>query len=293
MATENKYVNLASKSATFDSMMKNGFGIVTVMNAKVYNSQYSGTEDTKLEPNNVIGLYTGKPLCTLKTLKVANVTQEGPNKTITGGQYSNPLIKFGKSARLEMQDALGNADAIEALGGATIGYASNDISTISALHFGEEFSGPKAIIGESFFIDQSTGRQIPVKIIFYNFLPDSIFNLTQDAEGDATVFDLNGDLMTTTVKLADFSGNTIESGLFYSIVSGEEKDYVNPYVEITGGTQATPAKTVKAKTGYDVTVDGASVGTDGATIANGAAARVVAKVKGTTTVVYDVVIENY
>lgn len=281
MATENKYVNLSSKTADFDSMMSNGFGIVTVMNAKVYNSQYSGTEDTKLTPKEVIEKYAGEEICELKTLKVANVTQEGPNKTVTGGQYSNPLIKFGKSARLEMQDALGNAQAIEALGGATIGYQA-DKSTISALHFGEEFSGPKTIIGDSFFIDQKSGRQIPVNIIFYNFLPDSIFNLTQDAEGDATVFDMNGDLMTTTVELEDFAGNKINSGLFYSIVAKEAQ--VNAFTTKVG----TDGKmTITAESGYTVTVDGS----DSLEIAKDTAARVVAK-KGTT-VVYDKVIKNY
>lgn len=281
MATENKYVNLSSKTADFDSMMRKGFGIVTVMNAKVYNSQYSGTEDTKLTPKQVIEKYTGEGICTLKTLKVANVTQEGPSKTVTGGQYSNPLIKFGKSARLEMQDALGNAKAIEALGGATIGYQA-DKSTISALHFGEEFSGPKTIIGDSFFIDQTTGRQIPVNIIFYNFLPDSIFNLTQDAEGDATVFDMNGDLMTTTVELEDFAGNKINSGLFYSIVAKEDQ------VEAFKTKVGTDGKmTLTAESGYTVTVDGS----DTLEIAKDTAARVVAK-KGTI-VVYDKVIKNY
>ena len=281
MATENKYVNLASKSATFDSMMSNGFGIVTVMNAKVYNSQYSGTEDTKLTPKQVIEKYTGEGICKLDTLKIANVTQEGPTKTVTGGQFSNPLIKFGKSARLEMQDALGKAEAIEALGGATIGYQA-DKSTISALHFGEEFSGPKTIIGDSFFIDQTTGRQIPVNIIFYNFLPDSIFNLTQDAEGDATVFDMNGDLMTTTVELEDFAGNKINSGLFYSIVAKEDQ------VEAFKTKVGTDGKmTLTAESGYTVTVDGS----DTLEIAKDTAARVVAK-KGTT-VVYDKVIKNY
>lgn len=282
MATENKYVNLSSKTADFDSMMSNGFGIVTVMNAKVYNSQYSGTEETKLTPKQVIEKYTGEGICTLKTLKVANVTQEGPNKTVTGGQYSNPLIKFGKSARLEMQDALGNAKAIEALGGATIGYQA-DKSTISALHFGEEFSGPKTIIGDSFFIDQTTGRQIPVNIIFYNFLPDSIFNLTQDAEGDATVFDMNGDLMTTTVELEDFAGNKINSGLFYSIVAKEDQ------VEAFKTKVGTDGKmTITAESGYTVTVDGDDKTLE---IAKDTAARVVATKDNV--VVYDKVIKNY
>lgn len=225
MSTENKYIKRSDTSATFAGMMTNGFGIVTVMNASVYDVAYTGFNDTTgkeelKDPKTILALYDEKTaICTLKTLKVANVTQEGPTKTVTGGQYSNPLIKFGKSARLEMQDALGNAKAIEALGGATIGYSASTgaEAEISALHFSEEFAGPKTIIGDSFFIDQKTGRQIPVKIIFYQFLPDSIFNLTQDAEGDATVFDMNGDLLTTNVELMN-GEDKVRLGLFYSIV---------------------------------------------------------------------------
>ena len=222
MSTENRFIVRDTDTGTFHGMMDKGFGIVTVMNARVYNPmEFSHTNLNT--PKEIIEWYDNKQfLCELKTLKVANVTQEGPNKTVTGGQYSNPLIKFGKSARLEMQDALGNAKAIEALGGATVGYADSNKTIISALHFSEEFAGPKTIIGESFFIDQKSGKQVPVKIIFYQFLPDSIFNLIQDAEGDATVFDMNGDLLTTDVKLYTDEDNYVKLGLFYSIVEPEE-----------------------------------------------------------------------
>lgn len=228
---ENNVVKTSGSTRGFADMMTDGFGIVTVMNAKVYDvmDDISSTDPTKAKtPNDIIAAYEDKDgeakdkyICEIKTLKVANVTQEGPNKTVSGGQYSNPLIKFGKSARLEMQDALGTADVIEALGGGTIGYAE-DGSTINAIHFSEQFAGPKTIIGDSFFIDQKSGKQVKVKIIFYQFLPDSIFNLTQDAEGDATVFDLNGDLLTTDVKLTDKDGKNFTLGLFYSIVNPEE-----------------------------------------------------------------------
>lgn len=230
MAIDNKYINRDATTGSFNGMMKNGFGIVTVMNAKVYNPIEFSHTDLKT-PQDIIDSYTEQPLCELKTLKVANVTQEGPSKTVTGGQYSNPLIKFGKSARLEMQDALGSADAIEALGGATIGYADSTKTVIGALHFSEEFTGPKTIIGDSFFIDQQSGKQVPVKIIFYQFLPDSIFNLTQDAEGDATVFDMNGDLLTTDVKLFTDEDNYVKLGLFYSIVEPKEGSNVTITVD--------------------------------------------------------------
>lgn len=213
---------LGGGDANFQGMMKNGFGIVTVMNALVFNAPEA--EVLKgMTAYDVVENYTeDKAICKLDTLKVANVTQEGPSKTVTGGQYSNPLIKFGKSARLEMQDALGNAEAIESLCGGIQEW--NDNSALVGLHFGEDFVGPKMIIGDSFFIDRKSGQQVKVKIVFYQFLPDSIFNLTQDAEGDATVFDMNGDLLTTVISM----GTAGTHGVFYSIVDPNEAGETKP-----------------------------------------------------------------
>ena len=198
-------------TTTFSTMLDR-FAIVTVMNAKVYKNvstlkNEQGEYRTPAEFLAEVEKQESTPICTLDTLKIANVTMEGPSKTVTGGQYSNPLVKFGKSCRLEMQDALGNKEAIKALCGGLVDTQGK------ALSFGENFEGPKTIIGESFFIDQPSGQQVKVKIIFYSFLPDSLFNLTQDAEGDATVFDMNGDLMTTLVNI-----DGTPTGVFYSIV---------------------------------------------------------------------------
>lgn len=217
--------NLGKGSANFAGMMENGFGIVTVMNAKVYPALEAAdyAEKTAYDIVTTYNVDNHEDLiCKIDTLKIANVTQEGPTKIVTGGQYSNPLIKFGKSARLEMQDALGRSEAIEALCGGiqewnTTGEGEAE-TTITGLHFGEDFTGPKMIIGDSFFIDRKSGQQVKVVIAFYQFLPDSIFNLTQDAEGDATVFDMNGDLLTTEIKVGDNNGEPILHGVFYSIV---------------------------------------------------------------------------
>jgi hypothetical protein len=166
------------------------------------------------------------PICELKTLKIANVTIEGPDKTITGGRYNNPLIKYGKSARLEMQDALGHADVIDRLCGGIAESEDEDDwqETVHALHFGEDFNSTLTIVGDTFFIDAATGQQVQAKILFYQFAPDAIFNLTQDAEGDATVFDMNGDLLTTEIGIAD-NGlaldqpmEVISHGVFYTIL---------------------------------------------------------------------------
>ena len=214
--------HLGKGSANFAGMMENGFGIVTVMNAKVYpaleTSEYAEKTAYDIVKEYNVENHTDL-ICKIDTLKIANVTQEGPTKTISGGQYSNPLIKFGKSARLEMQDALGRSEAIEALcGGIQEWDTEIKADNLTGLHFGEDFTGPKMIIGDSFFIDRKSGQQVKVIIAFYQFLPDSIFNLTQDAEGDATVFDMNGDLLTTEIKVGDNNGAPILHGVFYSIV---------------------------------------------------------------------------
>lgn len=222
-----RYSRLGTSKASFDSMIRR-FGVVTVMNAKVYDVVYNGT--TPATVDQILAMYPEeKVLATLDTLKIANVSQDGPDKTVTGGQYSNPLIKFGKSARLEMQDALGNNEALDALCGTVSEYKTKAaaeggaLSDRIALHVGEQFAGPKCIIGDSFFIEQKSGAQVPVKIIFYQFLPDSLFNLTQDSEGDATVFDMNGDLMTTVVQVGGKeAGQLINAGVFYSIVDATD-----------------------------------------------------------------------
>jgi hypothetical protein len=270
---------LGGNNASFDSMMRNGFGVVTVMNAKVYDAP----EASVLKGLTAYGVYNQYknvlPLCEIDTFKVANVTQEGPSKTVTGGQYSNPLIKFGKSARLEMQDALGRATAIDALCG---GIVETENDEITGLHFGEDFVGPKMIIGDSFFIDRKSGQQVKVKIIFYQFLPDSIFNLTQDAEGDATVFDMNGDLLTTEILVGQKVGDEKPHGVFYSIIDPEEVASEGKYFTITVDA-SNGTMTLAAEEGYTI---------NPTTIASGAVARVQVT-DADDVVVYDEVIKNY
>lgn len=262
----NRYSRLGTSNATFDSMIQR-FGVVTVMNAKVYDVVYNGT--TPVTVDEILAMYPEEnALATLDTLKIANASQDGPDKTVTGGQYSNPLIKFGKSARLEMQDALGNNEALDALCGTISEYNSKGFTGRIALHVGEQFAGPKCIIGDSFFIEQKSGAQVPVKIIFYQFLPDSLFNLTQDSEGDATVFDMNGDLMTTVIKVGNNEGELIKTGVFYSIVDGGS---VEPLYSIAEDGKIT------IKSGYTATLDGSAVTSGTTEIAVGQAGRLIIK----------------
>ena len=261
MGTSNlKVTRLGGGNADFQQMIQR-FGVVTVMNARVYEplpleatSTVQDAYDALLAPeiiskfcsvgasgNLVFNDYnaaTRPLLARLDTLKIANANQEGPSKTITGGQYANPLIKFGKTMTLEMQDALGDARALDALNG-TVSEASQqagtppagstpgtpgtvDYTKVYALHVTTDFQGPKLIIGDTFFIDQKTGQQVKALIAFYQFVPDSIFNLQQDAEGDATVFDMNGSLLATDILVHNTFGKEVTHGVFYSIVDPED-----------------------------------------------------------------------
>ena len=211
------YTRLTEAQASFDEMIQR-FGVVTVMDKYTADQICNILAEEAKKTTDHDAAY----LCKLDTLKTSNITEEGPTKTVTGGQNSSPLLKFGKTARLEMQDALGNAEALEALGGMTIEYEAksepNVLSSRFAVHASDTYGGPKTLLGTSFFINQKNGAQVPVEILIYQFLPDSIFNLSQDAEGDATVFDINGDLISTKVALGDNSGNPIKKNLFYSIL---------------------------------------------------------------------------
>ena len=276
-----RYSRLGASNATFNSMIQR-FGVVTVMNAKVYDVVYNGT--TPATVDEILAMYPEeKALATLDTLKIANVSQDGPDKTVTGGQYSNPLIKFGKSARLEMQDALGNNEALDALCGTVSEYREQTLDTRIALHVGEQFAGPKCIIGDSFFIEQKSGAQVPVKIIFYQFLPDSLFNLTQDSEGDATVFDMNGDLMTTVINVGDKNGESINAGVFYSIV-----DAKNTAAELYS---IDPEGKITIKENYSATLDGDPVNSGNTTIPANQAGRLIIKDKDQK-VVLSVIVER-
>lgn len=253
MSTLLSSTGVNTATITFDTMVQNGFGIVTVMNARVFKEPIetllattTGEGDSAvttkadlstMKAHDIVkGLRDVADYVKLDTLKIANINQEGPSKTITGGQTGSALLKYGKTATIEIQDALGRAEALELLGGATIEtFTANTTEGITeghtkVIHFGDQFGGPKPILGESFFIDQQSGKQVKVYILIYEMLPDSIFNLTQDAEGDATVFDMNGSLNSKEICIGtdNTTANDTTMNVFYSILPqlkyGEEEE---------------------------------------------------------------------
>ena len=57
---------------------------------------------------------------TIDSLRISNLTQEGPTKTIKGGLYANTQMRYGKTVRLEMEDVVGRIDVLQHLMGANI-----------------------------------------------------------------------------------------------------------------------------------------------------------------------------
>ena len=198
-------------------------GVVTVMNAAVFNSEaldfstYNNPEEAyvKVDSANSILSY-------IDHFKTANLNASGPTITITGGQDVNPLIKFGKTMRCEMQMALCQIDALQALGGVETNSANNGKYTSYTVT--NKFPGPVTIVGDTFVVDQKSGDEVPVKILIYKFLPDGVFNLTQDAS-NATTFDLNGDVLG--VRFGGAGNNAYHGTNFYSIIDGAASTTIN------------------------------------------------------------------
>ena len=184
---------------TYDiTAMLRRFGVVTVMDVQGYEAKLfaaetdvTGVDGAKYAIGEWDAVNTLKEtaLFHLDTLKIANINQEGPTKTITGGQNADTLLKYGKTVTIEMQEALGKYDVLEHIYGVNTA-ANKQISAIT-----DRFPQEITLVGTTFVIDQKTGAKQPVKIVIPRFLGDGIFNLTQDAEGDATVFDLNGNVL--------------------------------------------------------------------------------------------------
>lgn len=164
------------------------FGVVTVMDVDVYNAcrDVEGEWDAK-------ATFAASKLFSLKTLKIANINTEGPTKQATGGQNADVLLKYGKTFTIEMQDALGSYDVLEHVYGANSN--GSDIVAANIVTITDRFPGELTLVGKTFVIDKATGAKQPMYIVIPFYLGDGIFNLTQDAEGDVSVFDMNGNIL--------------------------------------------------------------------------------------------------
>ena len=183
------------------------WGLVTVFDAKVYNCLF---EEDSYNYSKLKEKTSGDPLVVLNTLKVSNITAEGPSLTITGGQNDDVLLKRGKKYRMEIQDALGRFNALEAFGMGK--YDDSEGFVVNT-----EFGNALTIIGEGYVINN--GIEEKVEFIVPKFIPDSIVNINLSASGDAAVFDLNGDIVS--VKNED----STKPNVFYVIRPMSANEY--------------------------------------------------------------------
>lgn len=169
----------------------------------------------------------------LDTLKISSISTEGPTKTATGGMAADTLLKYGKKFTIEMQDAMGRYETLNELYGANLSKGKQILAIT------DRFPGEKTIVGTTFVVDQKTGAKQPLRICIPIFNCDGIFNLTQDAEGDVTTFDLNGQIARFE---SDSDGVVDENGkytvgtdnvfYFFATVDGMKDIMANGYREI-------------------------------------------------------------
>lgn len=200
----------------------NAFGVVTVMDAVVYkySTVKSLIEGTGATPKTIIEAldedakattHSYAIACQLDHLQVATLSTDGPNITIQGGKFNNTLLKYGKTARCEITDALGQADALVNLGGAEMNEGVLSIT--------DKFGEPMTILGHTFVVDKETGKHVDASILMYKFLPDATPSFAFDS-GNAATFDLNGDLLAVELDGLAGSGTVCDgsNGVFFSIL---------------------------------------------------------------------------
>jgi len=194
------------------------FAFATVMDVEIYpeGTVFVEVEDESTPPKNVIigvkpadesgATYSDKiePIALLDSLTMSNITQEGPQKETRGGTAAQPIIRFRKTVRLEMEDVVITPKAMRALFGATL-YDEDgarldpetydpENDTIGGFGITDTFAKMLTLRGKTFVIDSTTGDRRWIDILFKRFLPDSVLDMMMESEGDLGVVNVAGEL---------------------------------------------------------------------------------------------------
>jgi hypothetical protein len=141
-----------------------------------------------------------KPITTLDSLTMSNITQEGPTKETRGGIYAEPIIRHKKTMRVEMEDVVLKPEALEVLFGATLYYENQaaedakDSTKIVGFGMTDRFANMLTLKGRTYVVDKEDGTRKWIDIVFKRFLPDSVVDLMMEAEGDLGVVNVAGEL---------------------------------------------------------------------------------------------------
>jgi hypothetical protein len=192
------------------------FAFATVMDVEVYPEgtkfvqATDGDEGIYAVPGNYSGDATESALGTaevdtiakLDSLTMSNITQEGPQKETRGGTAAEPIIRFRKTVRLEMEDVVITPNAMRALFGATLYDTTGarivnydpENDTIGGFGITDTFAKMLTLRGKTFVIDRATGDRRWIDIVFKRFLPDSVLDMMMESEGDLGVVNVAGEL---------------------------------------------------------------------------------------------------
>lgn len=202
---------------SFTTAIQRG-GMVTVMNAAVISSStvdFYGIGTPEAAYQKVCSLAKDNMIAYIDHFKTANLNASGPTITITGGQDANPLIKFGKTMKCEMQMALCQIDALEALGGV------ETTSTVEATKTITLSGGDAVIVG-----DVITNTNTASDIVF------NTFNSVNSTEHTTTVAKATGEAPTTThTVVAEEAGILLDSPVGYTL--SVKRIYKNGYKSYT------------------------------------------------------------
>ena len=180
------------------------FAFATVMDVEVFPSEvFFHTDGKAYTQANGAGTEV-LPIAKLDSLTMSNITQEGPEKETRGGTAAEPIIRFRKTVRLEMEDVVVTPPALRALFGAVvfdqdgerIDFDSYDPETDKVTGFAitDTFAKMISLRGKTFVIERETGDRRWIDITFNRFLPDSVLDMMMEAEGDLGVVNVAGEL---------------------------------------------------------------------------------------------------
>lgn len=257
MAATNSVSSLkaASASSSFNNVANNGFAVVTVYDAYVWDYDtvkelIVGTDGAYKKIDEILGKASaegttgsgllGKLNSAIKidSLTASTATSEAETASIKAGIRNTTLFKYlkDKTCTLEISDALGSLKSWTAFQGA-IGedFDSTAASTAASaawsgsftkdensgvIHLGANQPSYKTILGKSYFLDATTGNEVEVYILFYKFMGDGAMTLAMDPSSDASVFSVSGELAGQKILVGTTeAGNNTETTVFYSICS--------------------------------------------------------------------------
>ena len=180
------------------------FAFSTVMDVEVFDREVDFIENTS---GNIVAVEKGTndpevtvtPIAVLDSLTMSNITQEGPVKETRGGIASEPIIRFRKTVRLEMEDVVVTPTALRALFGAnvtteTVTDGNETRQAVTGFGITDTFAKMISLRGKTFVIERATGERRWIDVTFNRFLPDSVLDMMMEAEGDLGVVNVAGEL---------------------------------------------------------------------------------------------------